>query len=243
MSEYRYELTVDVHDLDFNGVARGASLLRYMQSAAQSQLTENGMSYDNLKSRNRAFIISRIRMEFTEPVRAYHKLTAISYPCESRGFSFLRCYRIEREGRTIGRAASVWALLDTEKHALVRVDQFDLRLPACAPPADLAVGHIRLPAEMRRVGNYKVRYCEVDQNRHMNNTAYLDLFAEYLPLDGKRIAAATVSYLNEAPAGDLLTVECGCAPNDLGEPIYFFRTTRSDGKINAEAEIELCPIN
>ena len=117
--KYRYDLCVDVHDLDHNGHARCSSLMKYMQTAAQSQLTENGMSYDNLRAKNRAFILSRIKMEFTEEVRAYSPLTAISYPCESRGYSFYRCYALERDGRTIGRAVSVWALLDTETHGLV----------------------------------------------------------------------------------------------------------------------------
>ena len=54
----------------------------------------------------RAFLVARIRMEFDEPIYAYQRLTAITYPCESRGYSFLRCYRLEKEGVTVGRAAS-----------------------------------------------------------------------------------------------------------------------------------------
>ena len=56
--EYRMKTEVDVHDVDFNGVAKTSSIMKYIQSAAQCQLTEGGMSYDNLKSNNRAFILS-----------------------------------------------------------------------------------------------------------------------------------------------------------------------------------------
>lgn len=239
---YSYPISIDVHDVDYNGVARASSLLRYLQSAAQLQLTAHCHSYDELKAANRVFVLSRIRMEFSDTVRAYDPLIATSYPCESRGYSFLRCYRLERDGVTIGRAASVWALLDTERHALVRVDQFDLGIPLLPFTNELTVSHIKLPAELRKIGEYRVRYADADQNRHLNNTRYLDLFCEFLPMEKKRICAATVSYLNEAPLGDLLSVEYGEGIGEEGLPAFFFRTRRGDGRVNAEAEIVLADI-
>ena len=128
MPDFRYDLSVDIHDVDYNGVAKTSALMQYIQSAAQSQLTEAGLSYDELYKRKRAFIISKMKMEFDVTVRAYEPLIAISYPCESRGYSFLRCYALVRDGVTIGRAASIWALIDTESRALVPVNDFDLPL-------------------------------------------------------------------------------------------------------------------
>ena len=235
--KYRYDLCVDVHDLDHNGHARCSSLMKYMQTAAQSQLTENGMSYDNLRAKNRAFILSRIKMEFTEEVRAYSPLTAISYPCESRGYSFYRCYALERDGRTIGRAVSVWALLDTETHGLVRVNDFDLGITTELRD-DLALDRLAMPAALTQVGDYLVRYSDLDQNRHMNNTRYPDMYANFLPMDGNRIHTLTISYMNEARMGERLTVLRG---GDNG--IYYIRTLREDGKINTEAEIILAPLS
>ena len=131
--EFRTELITDIHDVDHNGVARMSSLMKYIQSAAQTQLTLNGMSYEQLRDMKRAFILSRIRIEFTEPVRAYEKVTAVTYPCESRGYSFLRCYKLEKNGVTIGRAVSMWALIDTETRALVKVNDFELGLETHEP--------------------------------------------------------------------------------------------------------------
>jgi acyl-CoA thioesterase FadM len=95
-----------IHDVDFNGVARASSLMKYIQSAAQTQLTENGMSFDQLRSMNKAFILSKITIEFSETVRAYEPLTATTFPCNSRGYTFLRCYKLERDGITVGRAVA-----------------------------------------------------------------------------------------------------------------------------------------
>ena len=233
MNEFVLPIRVDIHDVDFNGVCRASSLLRYVQSAAQTQLNEGGMSYDNLRARNRAFIISRMRMEFDEPVYPYEALEAITFPCESRGYSFLRCYQLNRGGIPIGRAVSVWALIDTEKRSLVRVGDFPLGLPLL-PPLDLSVSHIRMPAEITEVGTYTVTYADTDQNRHMNNTRYADMYATFLPMDGMRIRSLSISYLAEAPMGQTLRVY-----RALQDGVYYIRTVREDGKVNTEAEIVL----
>ena len=235
--KYRYNLKVDVHDVDHNGVARYSSLMRYIQTAAQSQLTEVGKSYEELREMKRAFILSKIKMEFTESVRAYDALTAISYPCESRGYSFLRCYTLERDGITIGRAVSVWALIDTDTRSLVRVNSFDLGIEVSKPDS-FALTRISLPENLKDVGVYKVNYADLDQNCHMNNTRYPDMYSNFLPLDGKRIHTLSISYANEAPRGEALRVLMAEGGNDT----YYIRTIREDGKINSEAEIVLTDI-
>jgi medium-chain acyl-[acyl-carrier-protein] hydrolase len=237
MQDYRIKAEVDVHDVDFNGVAKTSAILRYIQTAAQCQLTDGGMSYDSLKSKNRAFLLSRLKLEVLRPLRAYAPLTAITYPCESRGYSFLRCYAIESDGEPIARAISVWALIDTETRGLVRVNDFNLNLPLL-PQNGLVLGAMKLPSALTDVGGYGVHYGDVDQNRHMNNTKYPDMYSNFLPLEGKWISSITISYLNEAVIGDKLRVqraEC--------DGRYYFRTVRGDGKVNSEAEITLSDIN
>ena len=236
MSIFKTNITVDIHDVDFNGIARFSSLMRYIQSAAQTQLAENGLSYDELKSKKRAFILSRIKLEFDAPLRAYEKAEALSYPCHSRGFSFLRCYQLNKNGLNIGRAASVWALVDTETRALIRVNDMELGLTT-EDPLDLTLKHFSLPSTMSIVGQYAVTYADTDQNRHMNNTRYPDMYSNFLPLENKRIRSMSIAYLNEAPFGEVLTVQMA---HEGG--LYYFRTVREDGKVNTEAEIELADI-
>lgn len=233
--EFRTDLIADIHDVDYNGVVRTSSLMKYIQSAAQTQLTLNGMSYDELRDMKRAFILSRIKMEFTEPIRAYDNLTAVTYPCDSRGYSFLRCYKLEKNGRTVGRAVSMWALIDTETRSLVKVNDFELGLET-HEPHELALTRFTTPATARVVGTYTVNYGDTDQNRHMNNTRYPDMYSNFLPLADKRIRTLSINYLNEAPMGERLRVERADGTDGY---TYYFRTVREDGKVNTEAEVVL----
>lgn len=232
MKMYKIDLEVDVHDVDYNGVARFSSLMKYIQTAAQSQLTSIGLSYDQMKEKNRAFILSRIKIDFSEPLRAYDKITAVSYPCESHGYRFLRCYGLEKDGRLIGRAVSVWALIDIESRGLVKVEDFELDIEL-EEPNDLALTRFRLPSALSEVGTYTVNYGDTDQNGHMNNTRYPDMYSNFLPMDGRRIRTITINYLNEAPRGERLRVFMA----KEGENLFYIKTVREDGKVNSEAEI------
>ena len=233
MSFYKTDLIADIHDVDFNGIARASAIMKYIQSSAQMQLTESGLSYERLKSDPRAFILSKIRIDISDSVRAYDRLTAETFPCESRGYSFLRCYRLTRGEQIIARAASVWALIDTESRSLVRVNDFNLNLPTL-PPLDLAIGHITPPSELIRVGAYHVNYEATDQNGHMNNTRYPDMYSNYLPLANKRIKTIAINYMKEAPMGEKLDVFRAKQDGN-----YYFKTIRADGEINTIAEITL----
>ena len=234
--EYRMKTEVDVHDVDYNGIAKTSSIMRYIQTAAQCQLTEGGMSYDQLKEAKRAFILSRVKLEVLKPLRAYAPLTAITYPCESRGYSFLRCYALESDGEIVAKAISVWALIDTETRSLVKVNDFELGLTTM-PKNDLILSAMKLPSGLVDIGGYGVHYGDVDQNRHMNNTKYPDMYSNFLPLENKMIRSITINYSSEAQIGEKLRVQRG---EEGG--YYYFRTVRSDGKVNSEAQIELCDI-
>ncbi len=235
-SKYSYELLADIHDMDFNGVAKASAVLKYIQTAAQNQLTENGLSYDELKSRGIAFIISRMKLEILKPISVYDALVPTSFPCHSRGFIFPRCYTIEREGEVIARAISHWALIDIEKHTLVRTASFDLPIQT-SDALDIELTHERFPDGMDEVGTYTVSYQDIDQNRHLNNTKYADMFSNFIPLDKKRIATLDISYKNEARWKEVLTVHRATHDGRI-----YLRTTLPDGRINAEAIITVTDI-
>lgn len=236
MQGFKTNFTVDIHDVDFNGLAKASALLKYIQSAAQTQLTTNGMSYEDLRNQNRAFIISKIKMEISDEVRAYEPITATTYPATSRGYSFLRCYELVRDGEPVARAIAVWALVDTETRALVRVNDFELGLETY-DPIDIPMTRIVMPKNLSQVGSYTVSYGDTDQNRHMNNTRYPDIYSSFISMDKKRIKSITISYLEEAKMGETLKVEKA----EIDDVIYF-RTIRENGKINTEAEIKLADI-
>ena len=237
MNAFAIKTSVDVHDVDFNGIAKTSAIMQYMQSAAQTQLTESGMSYERLRSLNKVFVISRFNMEIRAPLKAYTPLTAKSYVTESRGYTFLRCYQLEADGVAVARAVSGWALVDTKTKALVKVNDFDLGLPVL-PQNSVTLSKFIIPENTADVGEWQVRYADTDQNMHMNNTKYPDLYSNFLPLKNKMISKLAINYVSEAPLGENLRVHTLQEGNR-----FYFRTVKSNGQINSEAEIEIADIS
>ena len=233
MEGFKIKTRVNVHDVDYNGVCKASAIMRYMQTAAEEQLKDNGMGYDRLKEMNRVFVISKFRLELDRALREGEPLEVTTFPCESRGFSFLRCYGIEQNGVTVARAVSVWALLDPSCRSLVRVDDFELGLKLL-PPLNLDIPRLRLPTDAARVGSYGVHYGDVDRNMHMNNTRYPDMYSNFMPMPGKRIRSMTISYSGEAGLGEKLDVMRSGAANE-----FYFKTVRADGLTNSEAHLVL----
>ncbi len=229
---------VDIHDEDFNGVARASAVLRYLQSAAWEHMRAVGPSGKELQDRGQAFILSALELTIHAPVRAYHTLTSETWACKPRAFTFPRGYALRDENNNLlAEAAANWALVDLKARTLLRpatiesdynAEDETVRITRFIPP------HAE---DMTLVGTYTVNYSETDYIGHLNNTYYPDMFTSFLPMHGKRVAHMTIHFLREAPLGEKLSVYL----RQEGDH-YLLLTVREDGEINADAEVTLVDI-
>lgn len=229
---------VNSHDPDMNHIVSASGMMRYMQDVANCQMEGEKPSYNELLEQGKAFVLSRLRMSIYHPLYNHDKIEVQSWACESSGVSFNRCYCVKKDGVIVAEATSVWALLDVTNHRLCRVSDFEngysmddmlqLDMPA----------RFRIPQEINLslVGERCVEYQDVDMNHHINNTRYPDILCGYLPtMEGMRVIKLEINYISEAPLGETLKIYMGSA----GDGTYYFRTVRSSGKTNVEAEIML----
>ena len=223
------EYTVNANDVDFNNIASVSNMLRYMQDAANYEMEEDGLSYNELFSRGLSFVLSRIRMSFYSPIYAHEKIEVQSWACESRGVQFNRCYRIIKNGVIAAEAVSVWALVGVNDRHLHRVNEFDM-------PA-----RFKIPddVDMRLVSERVVEYADVDMNGHMNNTHYPDVLCSPLSenMRGQRVISMGISFLSEAPLGESVKIYSGMSDGN-----HYVRTVKENGQVNVESEIILEPI-
>ena len=231
--KWSFPLCVDAHDTDFSEIARPAALLRYMQSAANMQLHTLGPTNDDLLSMGQAFVLSKLNIVFHSPVNAYDQICADSWSCESKGFSFNRCFSIKKDGETVTEASSVWALIDVVTHKPFRVEEFHPNFDP-DPPIFLDLPkRLHLPDGLNEVGAHRVTYGETDRNRHMNNVRYLDMLCDFMDMETLFWEKASISFLSEAKTGEVLRI----FEKTIGDE-HFFRSIRQDGRTNIEAYIK-----
>ena len=226
-------LCVDAHDTDFAEIARPAALLRYMQSAANMQLHTLGPTNEELLSKGQAFVLSKVRIVFHRPIFAYDNIVAHTWSCESKGYSFHRCFSITKESETVAEAASVWALVDIQTRKPIRVEEFHPNFTDDAPITPDVPPRIQIPNELDEIGVHKVAYSETDRNRHMNNVRYLDMISDFMDMEELLWEKASFSFLNEAKTGEVLRI----FKKTVGDE-HFFKSICQSGKTNIEAYIK-----
>ncbi|MEG2118660.1 MAG: thioesterase, partial [Clostridia bacterium] len=62
--------------------------------------------------------------------------------------------------------------------------------------------------ELPHIGVHRVRYTELDENRHLNNAVYSDILIDYLPetVPNSHIKRCQINFNSEATLGDLLDI-------------------------------------
>ena len=100
--------------------------------------------------------------------------------------------------------------------------------------SELALPHSIIPKAMTNEQTRTVSYSCLDRNGHMNNTRYLDLLCDHIPdFRSRMVTSIGIKFKAEAPLGETIKLYRA----KMGDT-YYFRTIRSDGQINIEAEIE-----
>lgn len=238
---YHAPFTVSAHDTDANGICRASCILRYLQEAANLQLYHLGPTPKELENPPRAFVLSRLSMDILEPLKDYDTGSATTWPLPSRGVCFDRHYELLCGGRPAARAVTQWALLDVTEKKLLHVDDVNIDYIRNEQMQVTLPIRFRIPKTVRMelAGKKEVRYEDIDKNRHMNNTNYPNLYCDFLPMEGMRVQHIAISFAHEAPLGEKLTVFRGY---DAEQNVWYFRSVRSDGCVNAEAAVILCKL-
>ena len=233
---FRETFKVNSHSCDYNGIVRPGAVITYLQEAANLQLETCGPSDAEMRAEGQFFVLSRLGMALSSPIRAYETLTAETWAAPSRGFSFLRCHRLLRGDEVICEACSVWALLSMKDRRPLRVDAYHPNYDEEPLSAFGMPDRVRVDAEgLCEVGRHTVRYADTDRNEHMNNTVYADMLAGFLDLHGKYVSRLSINYFHEAPIG----MELSVLHEQTNEGLHLFRTLREDGETNVEAAFTL----
>ncbi len=235
------------HDTDGDGVMRPSALLVYMQETANLQCREYGMDLTDLHHiEGKGFLLSRMMIKIFAPLHAYEDIEVRTWCIDAKGYDFIRCFSVHRDGEMTALAVSHWALVDVCEKKMIRTTDFKRDFPFGELPDHPDIPRrVRIPAAlpMEEAGTRTIVYSDLDFNRHMNNTKYPDMICDYLPdMDGRWVTSLSLSYLREAAFGDTLTVlrkEVEITAEALEDEAYFIRATRPDGATCLEAEIRL----
>ncbi|MBR7165385.1 MAG: hypothetical protein IKD18_03805 [Clostridia bacterium] len=197
-------------ELSASGFVRPSAVMRRMQQAARDDLNSFGISYEAMREKSMAFVVSRMALVFNRPVPGEVPLVLRTAANPTRGATFPRSFVLEDEaGEPVMRAMSLWALLDFEKRTLLRPSALWEEIPSFADLSD-GVSCARLMKPSGILPCYseerKVYASMLDQNNHLNNCNYADLATDLLPADAGEVKELQIAFQHEARLGEVLSL-------------------------------------
>ena len=237
MRVYRLERRLSHADVDFLGELKVPALLGLCEQAAVEASTEAGYDAVAYMRAGRIWIIRRTRLERLVPVGGGDRIELETAVTDFRRARSLRRYVVRRDGVEIARATTDWVYCDIATGRPVRVPEaVQHAFLGGAPPAALPrAASLRAEPPPDAVAfTLTVQPSHLDHVTHVNNAVYASyledgafaLFAArgwslaaMLAAGGAlRIRWLDAEYLNDAFAGEQLTVHSWCADSIVPDP-------------------------
>lgn len=197
-------------EVDRAGRVKLRSVFDYLQEAAANHATDLGCGIGFLSASGKMWVLSRIAIELSRPLRLGDRLALKTYPTGfSRLFADRQFDMADESGARVLAGSSCWLLLDAAALRPLRPDRnLAESLPdnAGLPVFFPAPGKLVTPNDCRPVFRTGVVDSQIDVNGHMNNSEYAGMVHNALAgLLGRTPAVRTLqinfnqaSRLNEA---------------------------------------------
>lgn len=163
-----------------------------------------GIGYETLVDRHETWVLSRVAVEMTlYPAVNDHYTVRTWISSINRLFSERDFEILDTEGNPIGYARTVWAVLNTDTRLGADISHMEWVRELI--PADKTCP-VDKPSRPQPVTGYNAHpyrftYCDIDFNRHVNSSRYIELLLNQWSLqfhDHNRLTRFEIAYLREA---------------------------------------------
>lgn len=188
-------------------------LINRLIEVATLHANQVGIGYAFLVREHQTWVLSRVAVEMRRYPGVNENYTISTWISSiSRLFSE-RDFEICAEGgEVIGHARTVWAVIDTRTRQvgdISRISWVKELIPDREPPVDKPsrLRPIQPPAEGEvapdgfRETKYRFQYTDIDFNRHVNSSRYIELLLNQWSLDfhdANRLTRFEIAYIHEA---------------------------------------------
>lgn len=229
---YRNQFTITSGECDPFGRIKPSAILSILQEAAGAHCAGTAVDWSALANRNMFFAITRQRVLVSRLPRQGETITVETWSGPTSRVAFPRnTIARDKNGNELFRAISLWVLMDVSSRAMILPGKSGITLTGSVQGGELPVPSSIGLRELGSSEIRRVRYSQLDRNRHMNNCRYLDWVMDLLPSqfhEDHPIADFTVCYLNEAMEGDRVELRYELAED--GSLVTHGITSPADGQ-------------
>jgi len=239
-----YSFYIDSYLTDFQGKATLPFLANLLLQVATKHAEERGFGYNYVRSMGRAWVLSRLVMEFErypaidERIVVSTWITGVNRMFTERHFAFCNS-----EGEAIGYAKSVWASINVQTRRPENVlDMYGLVDFVTQKYNPIENIHKMPPLkDAEQAGKFTVRYSDIDINNHLNSVKYIEHFVDMFNIEqfnDCEIGRIEVHFAAEATFGQRIFLF-----KKQETPAVFLLEMRDDEKLISAARVQWKPKN
>lgn len=179
-------------------------LINRLIEVATLHANELGIGYASLVDRHETWVLSRVAVEMKRYPGVNDHYSVTTWVCGINRLFSERDFEIaDGDGNIIGYARTVWAVLNTDTRRAADISHMEwvrAYVPAdreCPVEKPVRLGPLK---EYSSVG-YRFTYCDIDFNRHVNSSRYIELLLNQWSLqfhDLNRLTRFEIAYIREA---------------------------------------------
>ena len=207
-----YQFVAEPFHVDFTGRLTMGVLGNHLLNCAGFHASERGFGIAEINENHYTWVLSRLAIELEDMPRQYEDFSINTWIENVYRLFTDRNFELQdKNGKTIGYARSVWAMIsmETRKPADLislhgnNLGQYvsDRECPIDKP------GRIKVSIDAP-VEEYQTRYSDIDINGHVNSIKYIEHILDLFPMDTfkeKQVKRFEMAYVAESYYGDVLS--------------------------------------
>ena len=210
---WKEETTVRAFETDILKRWKPASFFQTLQEAAGNHAEHLGVGYQEMHSREMAWILSRLKIQFFEYPQLGDKVTIQTWPkgLQQKLFFMRDFHLMAKDGRRFASASSAWLLVNLKARKLLMPNALYKPVPdnnglaAISEPLEKINVPDGLPERLSVVAGYSA----VDIMEHANNARYAEWICDCFPVEEWRkrtLSWIQVNYVNEVRPGERISL-------------------------------------
>lgn len=236
-----YRFIAEPFHVDFNGELTMGVLGNHLLNCAGFHATDRGFGMATLNEENYTWVLSRLAIELDEMPCQYEEFSIQTWVENVyRLFTDRNFAIMNKDGKTIGYARSVWAMisLNTRKptdllalHGGSIVDYITDKPCPIEKPSRIKVSATEPSATLT------AKYNDIDINGHVNSIRYIEHILDLFPLElyqKKRISRFEMAYVTESYYGD----ELSFFQEEVGGSEYHVEVKKNGNDVVCRAKIK-----
>lgn len=214
------EFSIRTNDADFNNRLKINSIFIFLQDIAGEHANKLHLGYDDLVKMDLGWVLSWIRVEIDKYPKFADIIKVKTWPKRKLKLFYLRDFLIyDNKGNVIIKASTAWLPVNIKTKRITDLQSTGVKIPYETEENALTVYPEKITSteESKTVDSKVFKYSDLDLNRHVNNTKYVEMILDCFPKDfhsSHVIKNITVSFQAESFYGDEIGITISNNPTN-----------------------------